>query len=82
MHVGTRHPIWQVIHESLHTRGSGLKTPSPATLIGSERVGAACRARPDGIQRRQSNMLMTGISAVSTPSTAFSSGLAGSTVAT
>ena len=26
MHVGTRHPIWQVIHESLHTRGSGLKT--------------------------------------------------------
>ena len=37
MHVGTRHPIWQVIHESLHTRGSGLNTQATTTLIGSDR---------------------------------------------
>lgn len=36
MHVGTDQPLWPVIHESLHTRGSGLKTRRPATLIGSE----------------------------------------------
>jgi hypothetical protein len=42
------------------------------------------RARPGRTAycRRQSNMPMTGISSVSTPSTAFSSGFAGSTVAT
>lgn len=28
MHVGTSQPLWPVIHESLHTRGSGLKTPA------------------------------------------------------
>jgi hypothetical protein len=28
MHVGTRPPIERVIHEFLHTRGSGLKTTS------------------------------------------------------
>ena len=37
---------------------------------------------PTSTDADQSNMLMTGISSVSTPSTAFSSGLAGSTVAT
>lgn len=37
MHVGTRPPIEQVIHEFLHTRGSGHKTHTqPRTLIGSE----------------------------------------------
>lgn len=36
MHVGTRQPLWQVIHESLHTRGSGLKPLNPAALIGSD----------------------------------------------
>ena len=46
MHVGTRHPIWQVIHESLHTRGSGLNTQATTTLIGSDAAsGAAARDR-------------------------------------
>lgn len=37
MHVGTRPPIEQVIHEFLHTRGSGHKTHTqPRTLIGSD----------------------------------------------
>src|SRR5690349_24459095 len=45
-------PLWPVIHESLHTRGSGLKAQAPASSIGSEEGDAAQVGQTPELPRR------------------------------